>query len=88
MTNTKKTKRALLASVVAMFLCFAMLLGTTFAWFTDSVSSANNIITAGNLNIELYHTDNADKKASVNGNTKLFDDVVLWEPGADRKSVV
>ena len=82
MTNTKNTKRALLSSVVALFLCFAMLLGTTFAWFTDSVASANNIITAGNLNIELYHTDNADKRASVNGNTTLFDDVVLWEPGA------
>ena len=33
MTNTKNTKRALLASVMALFLCFSMLLGTTFAWF-------------------------------------------------------
>ena len=47
------TKRALITSVVALFLCFTMLLGTTYAWFTDSVSSANNIIKAGNLDIEL-----------------------------------
>lgn len=37
MTNTKNTKRALLSSVLALLLCFTMLLGTTFAWFTDSV---------------------------------------------------
>ncbi|MBQ8817255.1 MAG: hypothetical protein IJZ83_01650 [Clostridia bacterium] len=82
MTNTKKTKRALLSSVLALFLCFAMLLGTTFAWFTDSVTSANNIITAGNLNIELYHTNDNDTNQKVDGNTKLFDDIALWEPGA------
>ena len=53
MTKAKTTKRALLSSVLALFLCFAMLIGTTFAWFTDSVTSANNIITSGNLDIEL-----------------------------------
>ena len=47
MTNTKSTKRALLASVMAMLLCFSMLLGTTFAWFTDSAASGSNVITAG-----------------------------------------
>ena len=52
MTN-KTTKRALLSSVVALFLCFAMLLGTTYAWFTDSATSANNIIKSGNLKINL-----------------------------------
>lgn len=47
MTNTKTTKRALLSSVLALFLCFAMLLGTTYAWFTDSVTSGSNIIQSG-----------------------------------------
>ena len=55
MTNIKATKRALGSSVLALFLCFAMLLGTTFAWFTDSVTSANNIITAGNLDVDLKY---------------------------------
>ena len=59
MTNIKTTKRALLSSTLALFLCFAMLLGTTFAWFTDSVTSANNVITAGNLDVNLHYWDNS-----------------------------
>ena len=42
MTNSKSTKKALLLSMLSLLLCFSMLIGTTFAWFTDSVSSANN----------------------------------------------
>ena len=37
MTKTRSTKSALISSVIALLLCFTMLLGTTFAWFTDSV---------------------------------------------------
>lgn len=79
MTNTKNTKRALLASVMALFLCFSMLLGTTFAWFTDSVTSGNNIIKSGNLDIELEYwngTDWADVKDASDILTNT-----LWEPG-------
>lgn len=54
----------------------------TYAWFTDSVTSANNIITAGNLNIELYHSDGKVVEEKVGATTTLFDDVALWEPGA------
>ncbi len=39
MTTKKSTKSALLSSVLATVLCVAMLVGTTFAWFTDSVTS-------------------------------------------------
>ncbi len=49
MTNSKHTKRALLASILSVVLCVAMLAGSTFAWFTDSVTSGKNIIQAGNL---------------------------------------
>ena len=54
MTKRRSTKNALISSVLALVLCFTMLLGTTYAWFTDSVTSATNIIAAGNLDIELY----------------------------------
>ncbi len=57
MTNSKTTKRALFSSVVALLLCFTMLLGTTFAWFTDTVTNGVNKIVSGNLDIELYHSD-------------------------------
>ena len=49
MTSSKNTKRALLASVLSVVLCCAMLVGSTFAWFTDSVTSGGNQIVAGNL---------------------------------------
>ena len=55
MTNSKNTKRALLASVLSVVLCCAMLVGSTFAWFTDSVTSGKNQIVAGNLDVELEY---------------------------------
>ena len=84
MTNTKSTKRALLASVMAMLLCFTMLLGTTFAWFTDSASTAVNKIQAGTLEIQLLDASGL----SVEGRAlewKTADNRaqgdILWEPG-------
>ena len=88
MTETRSTKRALLASVVALMLCIAMLLGTTYAWFTDSVTSGRNMIQSGNLDIELEYAtpDNRDAEgnlvwAPVTEDTAIFDDAALWEPG-------
>ena len=49
----KTTKKSFLTSLTALILCFVMLLGTTFAWFTDSVTSTGNKIVAGDLDIEL-----------------------------------
>ncbi len=90
MTKNKTTKRALLSSVMALFICFAMLLGTTYAWFTDSVTSANNIIQAGNLDIGVYYATPADvvdgdiPAASwkpVTAENSIFNNNALWEPG-------
>jgi predicted ribosomally synthesized peptide with SipW-like signal peptide len=53
MKKRTTTKQMLFLSAVSLFLCMSMLIGTTYAWFTDSVSSANNIIKAGNLDVEL-----------------------------------
>ncbi len=84
MTNSKLTKRALLASSMSLLLCFAMLLGTTFAWFTDSAVSGNNIIKAGNLDMKLsykpYGAENTEWK-EVKEDTVLFGEDALYEPG-------
>ena len=84
MTQSKRTKRALLASVMAVLLCAAMLIGTTFAWFTDSVTSGRNTIVAGNLDVELEYATATEGTlggwTSVNDATDLFGDG-LWEPG-------
>jgi predicted ribosomally synthesized peptide with SipW-like signal peptide len=79
MTN-KSTKRALLASVMAMLLCFTMLLGTTFAWFTDSAASGSNVITAGNLVLEVEYTLDGTNWDKLDGADALFQ-MDLWEPG-------
>ena len=84
MTNKKSTKRALLLSALSLLLCVSMLVGSTFAWFTDSVTSGKNVIAAGNLDVELTHADkgtNGEFKP-VDESVVLFDDVALWEPGA------
>ena len=88
MTNRKSTKRALLGSVVAMVLCLAMLIGATFAWFTDTASTGVNKIQAGNLDVAL-EMQNADGKwVSAEGKTLDFvkaagaeNEAILWEPG-------
>ncbi len=72
----KNTKSALLLSVVSIIVCCTMLLGTTMAWFTDSVTSAKNVIVAGNLDVELYH-----EGTKVDENYNIFEDISLWEPG-------
>ena len=81
MTNRKSVKRALAASIMAIMLCAVMLVGTTFAWFTDTASSAVNKIQSGNLDVVLeYSTDCATWK-KVTDTTKLFEESKLWEPG-------
>lgn len=81
MTKSKNTKRALLASVLSMMLCIAMLVGSTFAWFTDSVTSGKNKIVAGNLDVELYAKNDAGEYTAVTAGTNLFLADALWEPG-------
>ena len=78
MTNARSTKRALLASVMAMLLCCTMLLGTTYAWFTDSVSSGSNIIQTGNLDIEVEYTLDGESWNKLDGANDLFQKG-LWE---------
>ena len=80
MTNSKSTKRALLTSTMSILLCFTMLLGTTFAWFTDSAATANNVITAGNLDIDVQYTLDGTTWNGLDGATDLFQKD-LWEPG-------
>ena len=86
MTNRKSSKRALLGSVMAMVLCLAMLVGATFAWFTDTASTGVNKIQAGKLDVALEMKDAAGQWVSAEGKTLDFvkaaaGEQVLWEPG-------
>ena len=80
--TSKSTKRALLSSAVALLVCFTMLLGTTFAWFTDSATSANNKINAGTLDVQLFQWTAADAKTEITyESAPLFSGDMIWEPG-------
>ena len=81
MNNKKATKRALLTSVMALVMCVVMLVGTTFAWFTDTASTGVNKIQSGNLDVKLMYSTDMQRWTEATEQTKLFDDNALWEPG-------
>lgn len=81
MNNKKGTKRALLTSLLMLLLSCSMFVGSTFAWFTDSVVSRNNVITSGNLDVEMEYSFDGTTWAPVTEDTTLFAEDALWEPG-------
>ena len=63
-------------------MCVAMLIGTTFAWFTDTASTAVNKIQAGNLDVQLeYSKDLTEWKKGDRHNQGVRGQHTLWEPG-------
>ena len=75
----KSKKSALLLSFTSLLLCFAMLAGSTFAWFTDTATTGVNKIVAGNLKVGFQYWDGA---AYVDAkDVSLFSEGTLWEPG-------
>ena len=86
MTKTRSTKSALISSVIALLLCFTMLLGTTFAWFTDSVTSAGNIIQSGTLDVEMHWAEGTKDPSAADttwtdASTGAIFNNDKWEPG-------
>jgi len=88
MTNKKTTKKALVLSAFSLVLCLSMLIGTTFAWFTDSASTAVNTIQSGKLEVALeYSTDGGNTWENAEGQSLKFKTAdnrttdILWEPG-------
>lgn len=79
------TKRALLTSVLAIVLCLVMLMGSTFAWFTDTASTGVNKIVSGNLDVGLQYWGDGEDGAKTWLNAEnakdLFDENAVWEPG-------
>ena len=95
MSNKKATKRALLTSITALAMCVVMLVGTTFAWFTDTATANVNKIQAGKLDVALemnIGTKETPKWVTAEGKTLNFvkaaggeNQAILWEPGAEYK---
>ena len=86
MAEFKATKTAFVCSIISLLLSCAMLLGTTFAWFTDNVSSSNNRILAGNLDIDLLMYKSGEYASIAESSKDIFTEAnggkdINWEPG-------
>ena len=82
MTKGKTLRQRLVAAVLVLVMMLTSLIGTTFAWFTDEVTSAGNKIVSGSLKIDLRHEVKKDEWVSVkNNSTHLIFDYDNWEPG-------
>ena len=88
MTKANSTKKALLSSAFAILICVAMLIGTTFAWFTDTAKAAVNRIQSGTLDVALEMKNSEGDWVSAEGETLNFvkapgaeAEEILWEPG-------
>ena len=80
----KSSKRALLFSALAVVLCIAMLIGTTYAWFTDTASTAVNRIQSGSLKvgiIDMQGNSLEGKQLKWQAADGREQDEILWEPG-------
>lgn len=79
-----KTKKSLVLSCVSMLVCVTMLIGSTFAWFTDNATTGVNTIQAGTLDVDLVDKDGNSLEgeflgwAAKDGRAK---DKIFWEPG-------
>ena len=81
MAKKNYAKKALISSLLALFICFTMLIGTTFAWFTDSAVSANNIIKSGTLDVEMSYKEKLSDNEWIDASTGAIFNYDLWEPG-------
>ena len=79
--KNNNTQKNLTMSAISMLLCVVMLVGLTFAWFTDSVTNGKNKIQAGNLDVELEYSTDMSAWTKVTENASIFDENALWEPG-------
>lgn len=77
----KETKKSLALSALSLLLCVVMLVGLTFAWFTDSVTNGRNKIQAGKLSVELEYSTDMSNWTKVTEDASIFDENALWEPG-------
>ena len=84
--NRTSVKRSLFVSAIALTLTAALLIGSTFAWFTSTASTGVNKIESGNLKVDIIGADsdshieklNFTKAATTDAEA---DEEILWEPG-------
>ena len=87
----KSSKKNIIVSAITVIaLCFSLMIGGTYAWFTDEVSSSVCTVESGTLRVGLEMKDDNGEWVDANGKTLMFKvggaiapegTKILWEPG-------
>ena len=78
----KKSKRnVFISAILTIAMCLSLMAGGTYAWFTDTASTAVNKIQSGNLDVKLEYSADCAAWANVTEDTKVFQENTSWEPG-------
>lgn len=56
-TANRQTEKAMYMSIISTALCVVMLIGMTFAWFTSTVESSQNVITTASFDVDVLWSD-------------------------------
>ncbi len=81
MAKKRSLKTALVMAIMSIVACLAMFAGTTFAWFTDSVTSSNNIIASGRLDVTMEYKNKLSDTEWKDASKNAIFDYQNWEPG-------
>ena len=81
--SNKSNKRSMLVCAITLLLCVSMVVGSTYAWFTDAIAANDNVIETGELKMTLGYKNNFDDAWTyLTGTTNTgFFNYKLWEPG-------
>lgn len=87
MKNAKRN--VIVSAILTIALCFSLMIGGTYAWFTDSAKVSVNKIVSGTLKVGLNMWDEENEQwVDANGKTLSFirtdaedEDNGLWAPG-------
>ena len=96
MKNSKKS--VIVSAITIIALCFSIMVGGTYAWFTSHVTKNVNKINAGTLKVELNMRNNPDDewenaegktldflRINADGKLEVPTDDIWWEPGCTYK---
>lgn len=75
---------SLMTSIIAIIITSVMLIGSTFAWFTDTATSSGNIIASGKLDVGMYWSNGTEDPETVewaDASVGAIFNYDNWEPG-------
>lgn len=81
MTKKLNKRSVLIFASIMLAIMILALVGTTLAYFTDSLSTGVNKIVSGTLDVGMNYWDEDEGEYLDATNATLFDPDAIWEPG-------